>query len=158
MGEPPVSMRGLVVGIVNTLRGDDGLGPRTVALLDRTGFAGHHVATMAVPQIDITLVSSLAAVDYAVFVDAGVQDSDEDVAVLPCDSPEPDAHLGHTSHALSIPSLLAFTRQLYGRAPNCYLVVLRGYDFSIGERLSPQAEVNLQLAAKNVIDLISAMA
>lgn len=158
MAKAPVVKKGLIIGIGNILRGDDGLGPQAVTLLDEIGFDGQDVSTIALPQIDITLANSLASVDYAVFVDARIHDSDDEVKIVHCDQIEHNAHLCHTSHALSIPALIAITRELYGKAPNCYMVVPKGYDFSIGEKLSPQAEANLQLATKHVIDLVGTIA
>ena len=157
MGKAPVIKKGLVIGIGNVLRGDDGLGPQTVAVLDEIGFNGRDVSTITLPQIDITLASSLASVDYAVFVDARIHDSQEEVKVVHYVQAERGMTLSHTSHSLSIPSLIEMTRELYGKAPDCYMVAPKGHDFSIGERLSPRAEANCRLAAKNVIDLVREM-
>lgn len=157
MGKPPVTSKGLVIGIGNLLRGDDGLGPQTVSLLDEIGFDGRDVSTLTLPQIDITLVSSLASVNYAIFIDARVCDSGDEVKIVQYLPSEQDAYPSHTSHALSIPSVIEITRKLYGRAPACYLVLPSGYEFSIGERLSPKAETNRRLAAKQVIDLVRTM-
>ncbi len=157
MVESPVAKRGLVVGIGNVLRRDDGLGPQTAALVDEIGFDGRDVSTLTLPQIDITLANSLASVDFVVFVDARIQDSDDEITTVHCEPTKDDAHLSHTSHALSIPSLIAITRELYGKAPNCYMVLPKGYDFAIGEQLSPRAEANRQLAAQQIIHLIETM-
>jgi hydrogenase maturation protease len=154
MGRTAVVKRGLVIGIGNVLRGDDGLGPQTVTLLDSIGFDGRDVGTIALPQLDITLATSLASVDYAVFVDARLHDSEDEVKIVHLVQTERSTTLSHTSHSLSIPSLIEMTRELYGKAPDCYMVVPKGHDFSIGEQLSPRAEANRRLAAKNVIDLV----
>jgi hydrogenase maturation protease len=157
MDKPPIMKRGLVIGIGNVIRKDDGLGPQTVALLDEIGFNGHDIRTMALPQIDITLVNELASVEYVLFVDARVCDSEEKIRIVHCRQTEHNASLSHTSHALTIPTLIEITRELYGMAPDCYIVAPKGYDFSIGENLSPGAENNRQLAARRITDLIGAI-
>jgi hydrogenase maturation protease len=154
MGRSPIIKRGLVIGIGNVLRQDDGLGPKTVAFLDELSFDGYDVGTIVIPQIDITLASTLASVDYAIFVDAGMNDSDDQIKIIPYEHAEHDSNLSHTSHALSIPSLIEITSELYGRAPISYMVIPKGYDFSVGERLSPQAEANMLLAVNQIVELI----
>jgi hydrogenase maturation protease len=146
--------RGLVVGIGNLLRTDDGLGPLTVSALEEMDLGGGEVRMMAMPQIDITLASLLASVDYAIFVDARSDNAEDEVKVSRCDRTDQELHLSHTSHSLSIPALIEATHQFYGKSPSCFLVTPKGYDFSIGEILSPQAKRNLRVAAAQVIGLI----
>jgi Ni,Fe-hydrogenase maturation factor len=92
-----------------------------------------------------------------VFIDARFCDSDDEIKIVQCKPAEQNAHLSHTSHALTIPTLIEITRELYGKAPDCHIVAPKGYDFSIGENLSPEAENNRQQAARSIIDLICAI-
>jgi hydrogenase maturation protease len=146
--------RGLIIGFGNILRKDDGLGPKAVDLLNEIIFDGRDVNTMTLPQIDITLAKELASVDFAIFVDARIDDSNDSVIIEHLELNELNTQLGHTSHSLSIPSLIGLTRELYENTPDCYMVTPKGYDFSIGESFSPEAEANLHLAVKKIIELI----
>lgn len=149
-----VAKRGLVIGFGNILRKDDGLGPKAVDLINKSGFDGCDVRTMSLPQIDITLAITLASVDFAIFVDARSDDLNDPVIIEHSEPNELETQLSHTSHSLSIPSLIKLTQEIFGRAPDSYTVEPKGYDFSIGESLSPQAEANLHLALKKMVELI----
>lgn len=50
------------------------------------------------------------------------------------------------SHALSPGAVLAIAAELYGRAPEAWILAIRGHRWTIGEGLSAQAEANLALA------------
>lgn len=51
-----------------------------------------------------------------------------------------------TTHSLSAEAVLYLAKSLYGRCPEAYLLAIRGYEFEIGENLTPAAQKNLELA------------
>ena len=60
----------LVIGFGNTLRCDDGVGPKAVLAVEELGLPG--VRTLTCPQLTPELADPLSKVDSAVFVDAAV--------------------------------------------------------------------------------------
>ena len=68
---------------------------------------------------------------------------------------EPDTGLTFTTHALAPAAVLALCRELYGRAPEAYLLAIRGYDWDVGEGLSAGAERNLAAALTLLRDFIA---
>jgi len=61
---------------------------------------------------------------------------------------QPAKKYSFTTHALTPEAVLDLCQSLYGKRPEAFLLAIRGYDFEIGEGLSPAAEKNLQAALK----------
>jgi hydrogenase maturation protease len=138
----------LVIGYGNTLRGDDGAGPRVadvVAAWRRQG-----VRALAVQQLTPELAEALAAARLAIFVDAapaaGVQ-----VKVQSLKAVDSDVALGHVSDP---PYLLALARALYGWSPAAWWVLVPGVCFEMGERLSGVAARGVEAALRQIAALI----
>jgi len=144
----------LVVGVGNPGRRDDGLGG---ALVDRInvekkgGQAPISREIGACPlsikaewkcQLNIEDAQAVQDADLVVFADATTEG--EEPATL--EEIAPAAQIAVTTHAMAPASVLALAEELYGRAPKAYLLAIRGYDFDIGETLSPQAAANLESA------------
>jgi hydrogenase maturation protease len=144
----------LLIGFGNTLRRDDGLGPYVVDGLATENLRGMEIAKISIPQIDLILASGLSRVDVALFVDARVDDSDEPVIVEHCSASEDASPFGSSSHSLSIPDLLRLTRDLYGHKPESYVVMPKGFDFSLGDSLTPEAEHTAALASRALLGLV----
>lgn len=133
----------LVIGIGNTLRQDDGLGPHVVATLS----SSPGVKTLSVHQLGPELAGDLAEAERVLFVDA--HRNARDLALSPVkESPVP------TGHALSPGGLLELTRALYGRAPLAFLLTAPGTAFGFGEALSSQATAVAPRVVKAIRDWI----
>jgi hydrogenase maturation protease len=50
------------------------------------------------------------------------------------------------SHALGPAAVLALTAALYGRAPEAWVLAVRGHSFALGEGLTERSERDLGLA------------
>jgi hydrogenase maturation protease len=140
----------LVIGYGNTLRGDDGLGPHTVAAVAALGLPG--VRTRIVQQLLPELAAELAEVRCAIFVDAQFVPADDAVQVTTI-GPAPAAAMAHTADPSG---LLALSQTLYGRAPEAWLVTVPGRDFDLGERLSDVGKAQSQVALGKIRQLIAA--
>jgi len=155
MGKIIVTKKYLVIGYGNTLRGDDGLGPYIAkSLNDMIGQDGVDIHTLTVPQLDVILVSQISKADIVIFVDARVDDSEELVKVEriePLSGPLP---LFHSSHTMTIPVLLSFALDWYEAKLIGYVVMPKGYDFSINEAISEKARIAAELAKDKIIGII----
>jgi len=145
----------LVVGYGNTLRGDDGLGPFIVdGLQDVAAVCGVDTQTIVLPQLDVTLASEMTDVTLVIFVDAR-EDADEESVkvqrVFPAIAP---LNLRHTSHSLGIPDLLRMALDWFGSRPVCYAVMPKGYDFSLSENISPNAQRAAKQARRKIVEII----
>jgi hydrogenase maturation protease len=139
----------LIIGYGNTLRADDGVGPRVAMAAASWEWPG--LTAIAVPQLTPELAEPLAAAELAIFVDAWLAGGEETVEVLPL---TPSGAPGTLGHASDPRSLLALGRAIYGRAPRSWLVTVPAADLSLGEGLSSIAERGAEEALKRIAALI----
>jgi hydrogenase maturation protease len=133
-------MRRLVLGLGNTLRGDDGVGARVLQLLGDSGRAADD-RLEPIHGLTPELAWDISCCDEVVFVDADLRA--RTVTLEPV--PEAPGHAS-TSHDWSPARLLALARELGFQGPAwvCRLPVAQ---CGIGEGLSPVAEAAAAEAA-----------
>jgi hydrogenase maturation protease len=129
----------LIYGIGNIGRQDDGLG---WAFIDRLETHQRHAhadlrRTYQLNLEDADLISGFARV---LVVDAT---KDPAVASFALTRPEPKLDFSFTSHALSVPSILATAKQCFGQVPEVYLLAIRGYKWELQMGLTEPAQHNL---------------
>jgi hydrogenase maturation protease len=142
---PPQSI--LLIGYGNTLRSDDGAGPRVAERVSAWGWPG--LTAMAVHQLTPELAEPLARAELAIFVDARLADSE--VEFVPLEPSRLGTVHGHTSAPRS---LLGLAQAIYGRHPRAWLVTLPAVDITLGERLSATAERGVEAALVGIRALI----
>ena len=136
----------LIFAIGNESRGDDALAPLLVRRLQSEAIAAQ-AELIEDFQLQVEHVTDLLGRSAVLFVDADMS----------CDAPfhlsEITAVQDHsyTSHAMTPFALLHTFKQVYGAdAPTSFLLRIRGYGFELGEGLSNEASVNLELATAEV--------
>lgn len=145
----------LVVGYGNALRSDDGLGWHAASLLaDDPRLAGAVVVQrhQLMPELalDVSGSSLVVLVDASHGLPAGT---------LTVTRVGRASHAGTTwSHHLSPPSLVALAHELYGRAPEVFLVSAGVECIEAGDRLSPVVEAALPRVVDTVADLVASRA
>jgi len=159
----------VVLGIGNPGRRDDGLGWALVNEINRGqarnsldnkkgGQAPISREIGACPlfiewkyQLNIEDAHAIKDADLVVFADAAREgEAPATLAEL-----APAAEISFSTHALSPAAVLALAEELYGRAPQAFLLAIRGYDFDLGEGLSPQAAANLEAALALLADFLA---
>lgn len=137
----------LLIGYGNPLRSDDGAG---VALArDAQGWGPPQLRVLAVHQLTPDLAQDLAEVDCVIFADACTE-TDELPRLEPIYPHASDAPMSHSS---TPEELLAITSKLYGQQPEAYALKLPAVTFEVGETLSEQAQVGVQLGSHLLEDL-----
>ena len=155
----------LIYGIGNVGRQDDGLGwafidrlearqPLPRAVLHRDYQINGKNALLLARDRDVILrelnledadlISEFARV---LFVDAT---KDPAVSSFSLTRPEPKLDFSFTSHAMSVPTILATTKQCFGYLPEVYLLAIRGYEWELQMGLTEPAEQNLGNSMKFV--------
>ena len=145
----------LVVGYGNALRSDDGLGWHVAErLADDPRLAG--VAVLRRHQLTPELALDFSRAALVVLVDASHGLPPGTFTI------EPLERAGGTettwSHHLSPPSLVALAHELYGRAPDVYLVSVGVASLEMGDRLSPVLEAALPRVIDAVAELVASRA
>jgi len=149
--ELPKSPAGLlVIGYGNTLRSDDGVGPKvadTVAALALPG-----VRALTLPLLTPELADPVSQARVVIFVDATV-DAPREVQLrelAPADTSQIMAH------SASPATLLALARDVFGHAPEAWLLTIPVENIDIGEELSAFARRGLEVAVEEIKKLARA--
>lgn len=134
--------RCLIHGIGNVGRQDDGLGWAFIDGLEREGLCprAHKRRHYQMFLEDADLLSRM---DRVLFVDASKEAGLESFRLDPVQA---RYDLSFTSHALSIPGVMAICRQCFDRVPEVHLLSIRGYSWDLAEGLTPEAQANLDAA------------
>ena len=138
----------LVYGYGNPGRRDDGLGPALADRIEAGRTAG--VSVDSAYQLAIEDAANIADYDAVVFVDANME-GPEPYSVRRL---APSANITFTSHLIGPESVLALCGEMYGKAPECWLLGIRGYAYDFGEELTDKARKNLEEAFAFVRDFI----
>ncbi len=134
----------LVIGYGNTLRSDDGVGPKVAEVVAALALAG--VQVLAVPLLTPELAEALSRARLVIFVDAAV-DAPREVQMRRL---APAASSQVMAHAASPATLLALARDVFGHAPEAWWLTIPVEEFGIGETLSPLAQRGLAVAVEEV--------
>jgi hydrogenase maturation protease len=134
----------LVIGYGNTLRRDDGVGPKVADAVAALALPG--VRSLACPLLTPELADPISRARVAIFVDAAV-DAPREVQLrmlAPADTSRIMAH------AASPATLLALARDVFGHAPEAWWLTIPAEDLGIGEELSPLAQRGLEIAVAEI--------
>jgi hydrogenase maturation protease len=135
--------RGLIVGVGNEYRRDDGIGIRIASLASLEGFD-----VMTIMMITPELAETLCEYDVVIFVDASVEGDPVELKRIFSDG----SSTLPLFHQITCEGILALTEALYQRTPEAYLLSVRGYDFDHGEGFSQKAQKNLEKALECLND------
>jgi hydrogenase maturation protease len=141
-GEP---MRWLVIGVGNTLRRDDGLGPWLAERVASWELPG--VVVRSVHQLTPELALDIAAVDAVLFLDASIG-QEHGLRRIAAMAGESGSH-AHTPH-----TLLALLGRLDMHCPPAWLATAPAADLEFGEGLSPTALVACERLVPALRDLL----
>ena len=144
----------LIIGLGNSLRGDDGIGPATIAML-RQRRLGSHVELLDVHQLTPELAHRLAAARLAIMVDASMTDPP---GVIRCgllealDDRSVDAPL---NHSLSPRVLFEMSQHLYGQSPRVYVFTVGGRSFGCVDRFSDDVSRAMPALMERIVRLMN---
>jgi hydrogenase maturation protease len=134
----------LVLGYGNTLRSDDGVGPKVADAVGALGLPG--VRTLACALLTPELAEPISQAETVVFVDAAV-DAPLEVQlrpVAPADSSQVMAHAANPA------TMLALARDVFSHAPKAWLLTIPIEDLAIGDQLSDLAQRGMAIAEERI--------
>ena len=129
----------LIYGIGNSGRQDDGLGWAFIDRLEQIRPLPRARLRRAY-QLNLEDADLISRYTRVLFVDAT---KDPAVESFTLNRPEPKLDFSFTSHAISVPSILATTQQCFEHVPDAYLLAIRGYEWELQEGLTSPAQHNL---------------
>jgi hydrogenase maturation protease len=130
----------VVLGIGNSLRGDDGVGC-LVAEAAAQHWPGRVVVRTG-QQLLPEWAADLTDADVVYFVDASLEVQEAELRVLSTDTDSAPID----GHNLDPAQLLLLTRGLFGRAPRAFVLHVPAVNFVFGDLLSPTAATGVQRA------------
>jgi hydrogenase maturation protease len=134
----------LVIGYGNTLRGDDGVGPRVVETVGALGLPG--VRTLICQQLSPEHAAPIAQADTVIFVDAAV-DAPAEVQLRPL---EPGDTSQLMAHAADPRTMLALARDVYGHVPNAWWLTIPVEKMEFSETLTATARLGCAEAVQKI--------
>lgn len=138
----------LVIGYGNTLRRDDGVGPRVAERIHALDLPG--VETLAAGLLTPELADPISRAAKVVFVDASI-DQAREVQMRPLPPAESSQIM---AHAADPRTMLALARDVYGHAPEGFILTIPAEDLGIGEELTAAA----RQGADEAVDLLRQLA
>ncbi len=130
----------LLVGVGNTLKGDDGIGAYICSCISNMHLTA--VTVLTVHQPDTGLTDDMQNCDIIILADASVEGNGVSFTKINAGNPA-----GVTSsHYMNATLLLQMTKLLYLHEPELYVCSVTGYNFETGEQLSAKAKKNADKA------------
>ena len=138
----------LIIGCGNRTRCDDGLGIYAANLL-KNRLSDASLTTHQ--QLDISLAEEIVNYDLIIFVDAGMIDEPFCIEKIDANPARPNAAY---TNVTSISEILNIAEKLYHKTPLCYAVIIKGYDFSFGEKLTEKGRAACKDAVSAITELL----
>jgi hydrogenase maturation protease len=137
----------LVIGYGNTLRGDDGVGPRVVEAIEKLNLPG--VRTLICQQLSPEYADLVSRAHTVVFVDAAV-DTPKEVQLRKI---EPSESAQLMAHAADPRTMLALARDVFGHAPKAWWLTIPAVKLDFSETLTPEAQRGFAEAVEKIQEL-----
>lgn len=140
----------LIYGIGNVGRQDDGLGWAFVDWLEAQGHCPYAEIQRNYQLLleDAELISTKRRV---LFIDAT---KDAAVTSFSLERAAPKMDFTFTSHAISIPAIMATCQQCFQHLPEVHVLGIRGFEFELAMGLTPGAQRNLDDATAHLSSLV----
>ena len=134
----------LVIGYGNTLRHDDGVGPRVAEAIEGLNLPG--VRTLVCQQLSPEHAEPVARARRVIFVDAAVDKMDcvDFRKLVPGETSQLMAH------AADPRTMLALARDVFGHAPEAWWLTIPVENIEIGEKLSPSVRQRFLAAVREL--------
>ena len=134
----------LVIGYGNTLRGDDGVGPRVAEAVDVLHLPGVH--TLICQQLSPEHAAPISLAQTVIFVDAAM-DGPNEVQLRPL---EAGATTQLMAHAADPRTMLALSRDVFGQVPQAWWLTIPAVKMNFSEDLTPEAQRSLDEAVAKI--------
>lgn len=140
----------VVIGYGNPLRGDDGFGGLAAEFIEERHLPGLEVIISH--QLTPEMTASISTTRYAIFLDAVAGDEPGALSATPVEHCDPTP--SGVSHYFEPGSLLALSKEVYGKAPSATLITATARTFRHGADVSRE----LREAAVRVANAVAEIA
>jgi hydrogenase maturation protease len=144
-------IRTLIIGYGNPLRGDDAIGHYAAERLNDV-LAGMPVDVETCHQLTPELAERVGSYDRVIFVDASVGDVPGIVRTMRIDPSTIETH--PISHHFAPEAVICCCEQLYGDAPDAWLVTMTSNSFGYMEDLSEPVRTGMADLIDAIITIV----
>jgi hydrogenase maturation protease len=137
----------LLIGYGNTLRSDDGVGPKVVEKVAALKLPG--IQTLSCDLLTPELADPISRAETVVFIDAAI-DAPQRVQLRPL---APAASSQIMAHAADPRTMLALARDIFGQAPKAWWLTIPVENIGIGEEFSALAKQGVASAIEKIQEL-----
>ncbi len=134
----------LVIGYGNTLRGDDGVGPRVAEAIGKLHLPG--VRTLICPLLTPELADPIARAKKVIFVDAAVDAPN----AVQWRKLEPKETSQLMAHAADPRTMLALARDVFGHVPEAWWLTIPAVDLGFSEEFSTAVQRGFAEAVEKI--------
>lgn len=147
-------MKTIILSWGNDFRRDDGAGRHAARALRERALPDTEVVDFN--QLAPEHAELLDGVDRVIFLDAYPAEPDLGALLLPLSDPAaitlPRSCFGH---AVQPSEIMTLAKTIYGCEPEAWLAAIPGFDFDLGEFLTPGTEQGIASMVKKVLDLLA---
>jgi hydrogenase maturation protease len=133
-----------IIGIGNTLRGDDGVGAYVCTAIETLNLPG--VDTMIVLQLTPDLMEDLQQYKHVIITDASYNCNGFAFYRLGAD----ETNAQSSSHAVNASMFYLLFKKIYSKQPSFYICAIEPEDVSIGSGLTISAKANADIAVRAI--------
>ena len=134
----------MVIGYGNTLRGDDGVGPRVAEVVGGLGLPG--VRTLICPLLTPEIADPISRASKVIFVDAAV-DATEEVLWRKLEPTKSSQIMGHAADPRT---MLALARDVFGHTPEAWWLTIPAVEMGFSEQFTPSVQRDLKIAVEKI--------
>ncbi len=140
----PIEAELLVIGYGNSLRRDDGVGPRVAEAIEDLQLPG--VRTLICQLLTPEFADPIARARRVIFVDAAVDEADG----VHFRKLEPGETSQLMAHAADPRTMLALARDVFGQVPEAWWLTIPALHMGFGTDYSPEAEAGFHKAVVEI--------
>lgn len=140
----------LVIGYGNSLRRDDGVGPRVAEAIEQLQLPG--VRTLVCQLLTPEYADPIARARRVIFVDAAVDKTDG----VHFRKLEPGETSQLMAHSADPRTMLALARDVFGHTPEAWWLTIPAIHLGFGTDYSPEAEAGFHAAVEEIKKLVAA--
>lgn len=142
--EVSIKVEILLIGYGNTLRGDDGIGPRVAEAVRHLRLPGVH--TLICPLLTPEIADPISQAEKVIFVDAAMDTPNE----VQWRKLEPNETSQLMAHAADPRTMLALARDVFGRVPEAWWLTIPAVDLGFREDFSPAVQKKFAEAVRKI--------
>jgi len=144
----------LIIAYGNPYRNDDGVGHYVAREIQEWADEENidKITIITAYQLDIDMVEDISISEKVFFLDAHVKEYSTELVI---EKIEPHKSNGFTTHVFTPSDLVALVIQLYDKEPAGTLISVPGYNFDMGEELTPETKEKADRATDKLKHLLT---